>query len=828
MKKISWNDGWSCSQEGQFLSHMQKESSAGTIMVPHDAQIRQKRNPHSVNGPDGAWYDGDTYVYIKTFTAPAEWRRRKVLICFEGVSRNCSVFVNGQFTGKCPDPYSRFFVSIGKFLSFDSTNEVRVVARNGMQQTGRWYVGGGILRPVWLLVGEKVYLEPNGVRVTTIRQSGSYATVDVSAKIRHEEMGSRSVSLHLSLTGPDGVRLASETIPITLMDSETVTVSSRMDVEDPPLWDLEKPNLCRLSLTLSDRETIFEEKTVPFGIRTLTVDHTRGMCVNGKPVKLRGACIHSDNGLLGGVSLPDAEYRKARRLKEAGFNAVRSAHNAASDAFLSACDKVGLLVMDELFDVWNESKRSNDSSLTFAEWWQSEMEDIVAKDYNHPSVVLYTLGNEIPETGTPGGAALNRQMAGYFRSLDPTRPIVNCINGMFSVMPRMREILSDVTGESAENLPADINELMTLFDRNIDQIMQHRIVTEATEETFYGADVCGYNYMASRYQGDGEAYPNRIIVGSETAPDRIGFHWPIVEKLNYVLGDFCWTGWDYIGEAGVGKNDYQMTHAMYGPWPWFLAYCGDIDLIGDRRPQSYYREIAYGIRKTPYLCVERPEHYGQPRCTTNWTWPDVIESWTWPGFEGKQIHAEVYADADEVVLQLNGEEIAREAVGNSGFPYKAVFNLHYMPGELSAVSLKKGVATGTVSLRTAETAKAIAIQADRRSAPADGMSLFYLEISLVDEYGQLNRSHDREITVSVHGPVELGGFGSAKPDSLEGFYECRHQTFDGRALLVLRTIMGQPGEIAVEATAEDEEGYAGTDRARLASARVVLHTEMFG
>ena len=798
MKRIDVSHGWRLSRPGGLFDGFGDGPTAQTVDLPHDAMIHEKRSPDSANGPDSAWYDGGTYIYEKSLPVPAEWRDRTVLLEFEAVAQNAMVFVDGQYAGKRPYAYSGFKLPIGHLLRYGGESTIRVLAKTGMQQTSRWYSGTGILRPVRLWVGGETHLLPDGLRFTTECCSEKEALVTCSAAVGHTSQGRSACRIQFTLRDADGNVAAREDQPLTLFGRETARPSVRFHIPKPRLWNTDTPHLYTLTAVLTEDGVVLDEDSVQTGIRTITVDPVHGFRLNGRSLKLRGGCIHHDNGILGGVSLFEAEKRRVERMKAAGFNAIRSAHNPASRALLEACDQAGMLVMDELFDVWNESKRDHDYSLFFAEWWEKDMESIVEKDYNHPSVILYTLGNEIPETGTAAGAAQNRAMLGKFRTLDPTRPIANCINGMFSVMPHMRTILAEVLGNEIAELPTDINELMSMFDANIDEIMRHPIVAEATEETFAGLDVCGYNYMASRYALDAELYPNRVILGSETNPDKIGYNWPVIQSLPHVIGDFCWTGWDYIGEAGVGKNDYDMTHAMYGPWPWFLAYCGDFDICGNRRPQSYYREIVFGLRAAPYIAVERPDRHGIPKCTTNWTWPDVIESWTWHGQDGKPTTVEVYSDSEDVELLLNGTSIGRKLVGEV-MPFKALFDVTYTPGTLTAVGYRDGAETGRMSLSTAGVPAAVALKAEREAAPADGTPV-YVDVVVVDAEGNPVPCAVADVTLELEGDGVLLGFGSANPATTETFDGNTHSTFDGRALSVLAA--GKPGTVVLRAYAD--------------------------
>lgn len=799
MKRIDLNQDWTLSRPGGIFDSFGVGPGGRTVHLPHDAMIEEDRRPGSANGPDGAWYDGGTYIYEKHLAVPADWAGRPIWLELEGVASNGAVFVDGQYAGKAPYTYTNTKLPISQLLNYGGESVIKIVAKTRMQQTSRWYVGSGVIRPVWLWVGSGACILPDGLRFTTDRLSGQEAAVTVTAEVTHTDLTRRTCRLQIEVKNPAGAVVAREDQPLTLFGQEHTTVTARFLIENPKKWNVDTPDLYTVTAILREESGELDRAEIRSGIRTVTVDQRHGLQINGETVKLRGGAVHHDNGILGGITLKDAELRRVRKMKEAGFNAIRSAHNPASRYLVEACDEVGMFLMDELFDVWNESKRDHDYSLYFQEWWQKDMESLVAKDYNHPSVILYTMGNEIPETGTPAGAAQNRRMANYFRALDPTRPIANCINGMFSVMPHMRTILAEVLGKEISELPTDINALMSMFDANVDEIMLSDIVADATEETFAGVDVCGYNYMASRYVLDGTKYPNRVIVGSETCPDKIGYNWPVVMAQDHVIGDFCWTGWDYIGEAGVGKNDYDLTHSMYGPWPWYVAYCGDHDLIGDRRPQSYYREIVFGLRTAPYLAVERPEHFGQPKWTTNWTWPDVIESWTWPGFEGKPTHVEVYSSSEEVELLVNGRSLGRKAVGEE-MPCKAVFDVVYEPGELRAVSYRGGLETGRTALETTGPATEIGLVPSRAAAPADGHGLIYLEIELRDSQGILARATDVPVTLDISGNAALLGYGSADPKSMERFDSHTHRTYDGRALAVLSS--GIAGRVIITASTE--------------------------
>jgi beta-galactosidase len=411
---------------------------------------------------------------------------------------------------------------------------------------------------------------------------------------------------------------------------------------------------------------------------------------------------------------------------------------------------------------------------------------------------MYSIGNEIPDTGGPGGTAWGRKIAEKIRSLDSTRYIINSMNPMVSLMDQLQEKIG-------EAMSGDINTAMTDLGSMMKNVMTMDLVTTATAEAFAVADIAGYNYADTRYIMDKDLFPNRIICGSETFPKDIANNWKLVKENGYIIGDFTWTGWDYLGEAGIGKVEYgeASSASFMGGYPWKIAYCGDIDITGNRRPVSYYREIVFGLRKEPYIAVQRPHHYHEQPITTPWSWSDSISSWTWPGFEGKSIRVEVYSDADEVELFVNGKSVGKAPVGEEK-EFKAIFNTVYEPGEIKAVAYVNGEETGSMSLQTAGDGLKLRLDSDRDELKATGQDLAYVMISLTDENGILQTARDRKVSIKVEGAGVLQGFGSANPRSTENFFDTEATTFDGKVLAVIRSER-EAGHITVTASAEDCE-----------------------
>jgi hypothetical protein len=694
------------------------------------------------------------------------------------------VFVNDEFAGNRAGGYARFLVDITPYLRFGGANEVRVEVRSG--QDSRWYSGCGLHRPVVLHVDGPVHVLPDGVRVTTLAVEDDQAVVEVATRVVNQTRVTATPTVSTSVTDPGGATVEGDATPVTLAPGETATVRQRLYLADPQLWDVDSPRLHTAVTSLGSGAEI----RTSFGVRTVQVDPRKGLRINGRPVLLRGACVHHDNGPLGAAAIGRAEERRIELLKAAGFNAIRAAHNPVSVAMLDACDRHGVLVMDEAFDMWHRGKSPEDYSLDFAQWWEADLESMVAKDYNHPSVVMYSIGNEIVETGTPHGARTTRRLAEKLRALDPTRLVTNGVNAALAVLDEL-----PATAESGGGLN-DMGDAMN-------QLGSSERATQRTLESSSVLDVLGLNYAEGRYDADGERFPHRVLVGSETFPSRIGALWPMVLANPNVIGDFTWTGWDYLGEVGIGATAYAedpaAVPALEREFPYLTAWCGDLDITGWRRPASFYREIVFGLRTEPYVAVRRPEHHDHTiTLQSPWAWSDSVSSWTWPGFEGRDVEVEVYADADEVALLLGGAEVARGPVGGQR-PMLAVLSTVYRPGELTAVAYRDGVETGRTSLRTSGR-PVLSATTDRESLSADDDELAHLAVELRDGEGRLVTGADRPVQIEVDGAGVLAGFCSANPSTTERFDATTRTTFDGRALAVVRPT--GPGTITVTVSAD--------------------------
>jgi beta-galactosidase len=795
------NDGWEFRpQTDRFLELAGKAAPWVAVALPHDAMVTEQRSPDGTAAT--AFHRDGIYEYRKRLHLPEELRTKRVLMEFEGVYRGAAVYVNGQLAGHRPYGYSQFTVDVGAYAAFGEDNEIRVEARTNADS--RWYSGAGIYRAVWLVVCERVHIALDGVRITTREMEEDHAVVEIETDVVNESLETITADVVTELVDADGRVVARDVVPVPAPAGDTARLRQRLSVEKPQPWSIERPYLyaCRTSLRVADERR--DDAVTRFGIRVLALDAVRGFRINGATVRLRGACIHHDNGVIGAATFARAEERRVEILKAAGFNAIRSAHNPMSRAMLDACDRLGMLVMDETFDMWTVAKSNDDYARSFPEWWETDVDAMVAKDFNHPSVVLYSIGNEIIEIGTPAGAVWSRRLVDAIRSRDDTRFVTNGVNGLFAVSDELATLFADVGGDL--DTEAGVNEQMTQVFDVMATAMRKDVVDARTSPAFAALDVAGYNYLESRYDIDRERHPQRVIVGTETHPQSIDQNWQYVESHAHVIGDFTWTGWDYLGEAGIGRTvwpdqgDDDVVSGFLGSYPWQSAWCGDIDITGNRRPASYYREIAFGLRDTPYIAVERPGHVGQsPSFQGPWSWSDTVSSWTWPGNEGAPVRVEVYSNADEVELLVNGRGVGREPVGPTQ-RLRAEFVTPYEPGEIVAIAYRDGKECGRTAVRSAAGNVLLDARADRDHVTADGQDLAYIAISLVDGDGTAYTSAERRVSVEIAGPGEIQGFGTANPRTEERFFDTECTTFDGHALAVVRPT--GPGAITVTVAAD--------------------------
>ena len=796
MRKQSFNKDWTFSKcDGGWTEGMGSAGSSNTVTLPHDAMILETRDANNPSGPAGGYFKEGSYEYSKILHISAEDKGKTFILHFEGVYNRAWIKVNGTLAASIQSGYDELQVDITPYLNYGCDNQILVKVINSDVPNSRWYTGSGIIRPVSLYVGGPIRINLDGVRIETPLVGKQISSVKVKTDIVYDGKTKETVTLKTELIDNDDQVVAQQETPATLAAEAATVVTQTLYIKEPKLWSIDEPDLYRYRVTISKAGELIDISEGEFGIRKFEVDPLYGLRLNGEKILLRGGCIHHDNGIIGAATFDSAEERRIRILKDAGFNSVRISHNSSSRALLKACDHMGMLVMEESFDMWTQSKSKYDHALNFPETWEGEVERIVKKDYNHPSVFMYSIGNEIQEISTPDGALLGRKIAEKFRESDPSRFVtdaINCITGLQEKLPivmmelgyiTQEQLMQMFSGSDAASNSGNINDLITAMMSMMNGISAHPSVEELYKEHYETLDIIGMNYMRGAYSLQHDNNPNRIFYGSETFSPDIDLNWKQVKEIPTCIGDYCWTAWDYLGEAGIGVTEYNGVHQFQKPYPVYLANCGDVDITGFRRPISYYREIVFGLRKKPYIAVQLPEYYGVEAQCTPWNTREVIASWTWKGHEGKMCAVEVYSDAPEVELLLNGKSFGCKPAGEEN-RFKAVFELEYQPGILEAVSHYPDGSTSSETLTTSGDTARIAINADKTAMKED--ELVYLSFELVDEKGIVNTCDTRKIEVSVSGEGTLQGYGSADYQSEENFFDSERTPYYGRTVAAVR------------------------------------------
>jgi hypothetical protein len=776
MKKQDFNENWQFYKQG---SH-----DIQVVNLPHDAMIHEKRDPESPGGSAVGYFPGGVYVYQKDFTAPEDWQEKHVVFEFEGVYKNSKVYLNEDEAGGRPYGYARFFVEADPFLQYGDTNSIRVVADNSQLPNSRWYSGSGIYRPVHLLIGNKTHIEPDGVKISTL----SYAP----ARILVETVANGGE------------------ISVEILDGDSVVAagggsSVEFNIENARLWSDETPDLYQCHVTLHENDQVVDQAVENFGIRKVEWSN-KGLFINGKETLLRGGCIHHDNGILGAATHDKAEERRVRILKDAGFNAIRSAHNPTSKALLEACDRYGMYVMDEFADMWYMHKTKYDYASDFDEWYLQDLKAMVDQDFNHPSVIMYSIGNENSEPYESRGVALTREMVAYLHNLDSNRPVTAGINIFLIFMASKGMGIFKEEGRTYESKPKEqkkqrasgslfFNMAASLFGPIMSKIPNLKGADTVSSPSLDALDIAGYNYAAGRYAREGEKHPNRLVVGSETFHHDLAKNWAMVKKYPYVIGDFMWTSWDYLGEASIGAWAYDGSGLMDKPYPWLSSECGAIDILGNPGAPAKYAAVVWGLVEKPYIGVRPVNHPGERPIKGLWRGTNALESWSWKNCEGNPAEIEVFFDAYEVELLVNGKSLGRKKIK----AFKALFKTKYAPGMIKAVAYDQSGSKLSESELVSATGKTgITIISEETTLKAG--ELGYINIHLVGENGVVESNDDKTLSATVEGGTLLG-FGSANPCSEQRFDSGSYRTYYGKALAVVRA--GQKAEgVRIKVSAE--------------------------
>lgn len=747
--RLSFNEGWTC--------------NGAAVTLPHDAMLAGSRSADAASGGANAFFRGGHYVYEKHFENPGT---PTVLFQFEGVYKNATVKINGHAAGGCAYGFLPFFVDAAPYL-VRGDNVITVECDNSAQPDSRWYSGAGVYRPVWMYTGGDHPILPETVKISTL--SCDPPRIKVSCP---------------------------RPLTVEIYDGQSLLASGygkmiELSLSGAALWSEERPKLYTCKAYDEDDVTV-----ETFGIRTIEWS-AEGLMINGKKTLLRGGCLHADNGIVGAATYDELEYRRVALMKTAGFNAIRSSHNPASRALIEACDALGMYLIDEAWDMWYHAKTEHDYAGQWKDHYMADLSAIARRDYNHPSVLMYSIGNELTEPCDEEGLAYADRMIALLHETDPSRPVTAGVNLMILASASKGKGGAKATDKSFSGISSTLFNMMTqLVGTGMNKAANGKKADTATSPFLDRLDIAGYNYASGRYPKEGKAHPERVIFGSETFPQDIVKNWKMVQEYPWLVGDFMWTAIDYLGEVGLGSWTWTSDGKGFNkPYPWLLAEAGVMDILGNPTGELFQAAAVWGKLDSPVICVRPLGHKGKKPAKAVWRGTNSIPSWSWKGCEGEKATVEVYVcGAARIELILNGKRIGRKKVKDG----KAIFRVKYAPGTLTAIAYDRdGKQTDTVALTSAGEAS-VSIDAPVNAFHGD---ILFIPISLVDKDGNIESNDERIVTVTVEGG-DLLAFGSANPKSEERFISGTYTTHYGKAAAVIR--VGSGAQTVIRASTNDK------------------------
>ena len=734
------------------------------VELPHDWSIEMPFM-RSAGGKAIGQTQGGISWYRKTFATPKNELNKRRLLYFEGVYMESEVWVNGRQASFHPYGYTSFFCDITNYCNPPGQDNVVAVKAKNEGKNSRWYAGSGIYRHVWMITTDMLHLDEWSTFITTEIISDEKANVNIAVDVFNENNINTESKLVVTIRNSNDNIVGEREVAVNINASDNKKYNLSVEIANPDLWSVDSPTLYTAEIKIESGKNLKDIISIPFGIRSISFSAKDGFLLNGKSIKLKGGCVHHDNGLLGAIAIDRAEERKVELLKANGYNAVRCAHNPPSEKFLEACDRLGILVIDESFDQWQKQKNPDDYHLYFDEWHEKDLASMILRDRNHPSIIMWSIGNEIKERSDSSGVVIASRLKEIVKKYDDTRPVTAAINDYWD-NPNQNWSVSPLA--------------------------------------FASLDVSGYNYMLKEYENDIKRFPDRVLYGSETTAMERAANWDMVEKHPSIIGDFIWTAIDYLGESGIGhalnikKGDAEPP--LFLDWPWFNAWCGDIDICGYKKPQAAIRDILWNESKIEML-AHSPVPEGFEQKITYWGWPDNEQSWNWEGYEGQLIDVTVYTRYPSVRLYLNGKLLEEKQTEskNPANKYTAKFKVKYEPGTLKATGINSGEEKESAILATTGKPVKIRLKADRPDINNSKNDLSYVQVELIDKDENIVPDNDVILKLDISGNGRILAAGNASPTDMESFRSPTPKTYKGKALIIIQPQEGD-GNICLDVT----------------------------
>lgn len=749
--------------------HPQFDDSAWQLLdVPHDFSIEQPFDSINKSGGGGGFAYGGIGWYRKQFSLDKGDEGKKVFILFDGVYRNSEVWINGHYLGIRPYGYSSFYYDLTPHLnSAGETNVLAVKVNTTNQPNSRWYTGAGIYRHVWLIKKEQLRIDQWGVFAHTKKSDHNLAEIDVAVEIINDFAREKKCDVITTLYNEQGEKITTTSSTLTIQSGDTIVLSQNLLVKQPKLWSTNTPNLYQLKVELKSNGKFTDQYITSFGIRTFHFDPDKGFFLNGEHLRLKGVNNHHDGGPLGAACMDYTHERQLAILKEMGCNAIRISHNPPSPELLQMADKLGFVVINEIFDEWLDGKTPFGYSSHFMEWYQRDVANWVRRDRNHASVIAWSIGNEVYEQWNPTkGPMVVKMLIDAAGTYDKTRPFTAGCN----VIPAVNE--------------SGFGELL---------------------------GIVGYNYQEAMYEQDHARFPNRIIYGSETTPypyqpgDCSQMHsytdWVTSITAEFVAGEFLWTGFDYIGEAGIGDVGTGCEPWNQWPgWPWRGASCGVVDMCGFEKAGFWFRKALWSNEPMVYLAVQTDPSAKNREVVPFWGWPKVEHHWN-HNMEDEILTVHVYTNVPDVELFINDTSFGSKHwdINNEAF---LTWEVPYKKGVIKAVGKTATGISVENKIQTAGEVAKIQITADRPVLKANRQDLSYITVQLLDADNIPVPFANNLIEFEVSGMGKLAGVGNGNQMSHTSLKGTKMETFLGKCLAIVQS-GDKPGEIKITAKSEN-------------------------
>jgi beta-galactosidase len=781
-KTIDFNANWEffLGNDNTAINSSFNDAKWRTLTLPHDWSIEQAFDEKAPATTQGGALPGGIGWYRKTFTLPANIDDKKVYIEFDGIYRNSEVWINGHYLGKRPNGYISFRYELTNHLNEAPQKNILVVkVDNSQQPNSRWYTGSGIYRNTRLLITNATAIDQWGVFITAAAVSAEKATLNIATTIRKVPSREGAVRLETDILDASGKIVASESQRVLLpRNAPAVVVHHQLPLRQPALWSVDRPYLYRAVTKMIGQGKLLDEYTTSFGVRSYYFDVNKGFFLNGKPLKILGVCMHHDLGALGAAVNVSAMQRQLQIMKDMGANAIRTAHNPPAPELLDLCDQMGLLVIDEAFDMWRKKKNKFDYYADFPGWHQQDLQDQVMRDRNHPSVFMWSIGNEIREQFDSTGISITRELVNLVKELDTTRP---------------------VTAALSESNP-DKNFMYKSGALDVIGLNYHQEVYADFQKNYPGKAFIGTENMSAlasrgRYDMPSDSIkfwpqhsPLKYVEGGNpdytvSAYDQVAAYWgsthettwKIIKKYDFLSGLFIWTGFDYLGEP----TPY--------PWPARSSYFGIVDLAGFPKDVYYLYQSEWTTKPVLHILP----HW-------NWTPGKLVDVWAY------------YNQADDVELFLNGRSLGKKQ--KQGDELHIMWQVPFEAGTLKAVSRKNGQIILEKEVRTAGKAYRLEMAPNRKIIHANGKDLCFITIRVLDNKGSIVQDAVPLIRIKITGNAALAGMDNGYPASLESFKTNQHKAYNGLCLAIIQA-GSKAGSVKIEALSDGLQGASVTIRA---------------